>query len=118
MLISVNLNAKFLNIGFNYVVLIKQKIYAMKTILSCVIITLLVLGMYSFRSADIKEDFNKVTIESADGIQYELGDTIPKVKKEAVKEEKKCKEVKKEAKPEPKVEEEVEEEEVEEEIEE
>ena len=71
----------------------------MKTILSFVIITLVVMCMYSFRSSDVKVDLNKIAIENVTDVGFEIGDTI-KVKKEEMKEVKKSKEVKKEAKPE------------------
>ena len=71
----------------------------MKTILSFVIITLVVMCMYSFRSSDVKVDLNKIAIENVTDVGFEIGDTI-KAKKEEMKEVKKSKEVKKEAKPE------------------
>ena len=84
----------------------------MKTILSFVIITLVVMCMYSFRSSDVKVDLNKIAIENVTDVGFEIGDTI-KAKKEEMKEKEKCKgkkeemkgekkskEVKKEAKPE------------------
>lgn len=92
----------------------------MKTIISCVIITLLFLGMYSFRSYETKKGLSKETTEISK-TNFEIGDTV-KVKKEKVKAEKECKkEVKKaeaeaaeEAMEEEEIEEAVEEEEVEE----